>query len=300
MSSKELEVSVEQYKEMESRRKKYHKDRKDGRYIKSMESIMKFMPFVMRTRNDACNLMRDSVELNSITKYVHEKRNAGFDGFNVMYILVAAYVRSVSQNPGVNRFVSGCRIFARNNIEVCMEVKKELKLDAPATMIKFYFEPDFTIDQVYKEMYTKIQAYKNEPEGENNAFDKAADIFCSMPRPFLKWVIRMLYRLDYNGLIPKSLLAISPFHCSMLLTSMGSLGIPPIYHHLYNFGNCPMFISFSSNRHDYIPNKEGEIERKHFLDFNFTLDERICDGQYYAHALHDLKRFLKNPELLEV
>nr|MCR4790636.1 2-oxo acid dehydrogenase subunit E2 [Treponemataceae bacterium] len=47
-------------------------------------------------------------------------------------------------------------------------------------------------------------------------------------------------------------------------------------------------------------NKEGEIERKHFLDFNFTLDERICDGQYYAHALHDLKRFLKNPELLEV
>ena len=300
ITQKNYEFPVEQAKQIEAKRKKHRFDRSDGRYIKSLESLTKFMPFIMRTRNDANNLFQDSVDLKEIENFIRKKRAEGLEGFNAMYLLVAGYVRTVSQKPGINRFVSGCRIFARKNIEVCMEVKKNLKLDAPATMVKFYFESDFTVNQVYEEMHSKITAYQNEPEEENNAFDKVADIFCSMPRWFLKWVIHILYRLDYNGHIPKSLLAVSPFHCSMVLSSMGSLGIPPVYHHLYNFGNCPMLLTFSTNRHDYIPNREGEIEKKHFLDFKFTLDERICDGQYYAAAIHDLKMYLKNPELLEV
>jgi len=37
--------------------------------------------------------------------------------------------------------------------------------------------------------------------------------------------------LDYFGLAPYSLIKVSPFHGSMFITSLGSLGIPPIYHH---------------------------------------------------------------------
>ena len=77
-------------------------------------------------------------------------------------------------------------------------------------------------------------------------------------------------------------------------------GVPSVFHHLYNFGNVPMFITFSTNRHINEAKADGSIVKRHFLDFNITMDDRICDGQYYSEALHDFRKYLKNPELLEV
>ena len=275
-------------------------DRKDGRLLRSIEPIAIFSLYIMNSRNDANNYISDSVELSSIDKYVHKKRLEGFEGFNAMYVLAAAYVRVVSQKPGINRFINGHRIYARNNIEVSMMVKKEMSLNSPETMFKFFFKPQDTINEVYKEMHEKIHAYQTEPESDaNEDMDKFLNTVIKFPRCLLRLMMRLLYHLDYHGMIPKSLLEISPFHGSMVLSSIGSLGVPSVFHHLYNFGNVPMFITFSTNRHENEAKKNGTIEKKHFLDFNITMDDRICDGQYYSEALHEFRKYLKNPELLE-
>ena len=252
----------------------------------------------MKTRNDASNLFSDAIELSAIKKYVHEKRRLGKPGFNAMHVLVASYIRCVASNPGINRFINGYRIFARNNIQVIMEVKKELSLNAPATMLKFTFTPDATADDVYKLMNSKILEYKNAEE-KNSSFEKITKILCSFPRWIFKMAIGLLKFLDYYGKIPKFLLEISPFHGSLVITSMASLNIPSIYHHLYNFGNVPMFISFSTARHENAVDKNGDPVKKHFLDIKITTDERICDGQYFASALHELRRCLNNPHILD-
>ena len=54
--------------------------------------------------------------------------------------------------------------------------------------------------------------------------------------------------LEESGLLPRALTDLSPFHGSLYITSMASLGIPPIYHHLYDFGNVPVFCSFGKKR----------------------------------------------------
>ena len=276
-------------------------DRKDGRLLRSIEPIAIFSLYIMNTRNDANNSVSDSVELSAIDKYVHRKRQEGFEGFNIMYVLVAAYVRVVSQKPGINRFINGHRIYARNNVEVSLMVKKKLALNAPETMFKFFFNPDFTIYDVYKDMHEKIYAYQNEPDTDvSDDLDNFLKAIVRLPRWILRLVMRLLYKLDYHGLIPQSLLALSPFHGSMVLSSMGSLGVPSVFHHLYNFGNVPMFITFSTNRHENEVKADGTIQKKHYLDFNITMDDRICDGQYYSTALHEFKKYIKNPELLEV
>lgn len=275
-------------------------DRKDGRLLRSIEPIAIFSLYIMNTRNDANNTITDCVDLSAIDKYVHKKRQEGFEGFNVMYILAAAYVRVASQKPGINRFINGHRIYARNNIEVSMMIKKQLSLNAPETMFKFFFQPDYTINDVYKYMHEKIHAYQNEPESDvADDLDKFLKKMVSLPRWILRMVMRFLYWMDYHGLIPQSLLELSPFHGSMVLSSMGSLGVPPVFHHLYNFGNVPMFITFSTNRHATETCADGKITKKHFLDFNITMDDRVCDGHYYSQALHELRKYLKNPELLE-
>ena len=280
--------------------KKRRGDRKDGRLIRSINPMSIFALYVMQTRNDANNYISDSVELDAIEKYVHKKRNEGFEGFNAMYVFAAAYVRVVSQKPGINRFVSGYRLYARNNIEVIMTIKKELSLNAPETVVKFFFEPENTIDEVYNQMHSKIKAYQNAAEPEDaDDLEKFLRFALKLPRTLLRLFMKILNRLDYNGHIPQSLLKISPFHGSMVMSAIGSLGIPSVFHHLYNFGNVPMLITFSTNRHEKDIKRDGTIVKKHYLDFIITTDDRICDGQYYSEALHELHKYLKNPELLE-
>jgi hypothetical protein len=121
-----------------------------------------------------------------------------------------------------------------------------------------------------------------------------------IPSVLLKFVIWLLKLLDYFGLLPNFLLRISPFHGSMFITSMGSLGIPPIYHHLYDFGNLPVFISFGAKRRVNEVQSDGSVGRKKYIDFTVVTDERICDGFYYATALKYIKRLMMHPEQLDV
>ncbi|MEG0035891.1 MAG: hypothetical protein RR743_04440, partial [Oscillospiraceae bacterium] len=55
-------------------------DRRDGRLIRSFPAFNKFMPFIMKTRNDASNLFRDSVEVTEIDRWLREKRAEGYKG----------------------------------------------------------------------------------------------------------------------------------------------------------------------------------------------------------------------------
>lgn len=278
--------------------KKHLGDRRDGRRVRTVEPITTLIPFFMKQRNESCNLVSDCVDLKYIDSYVRAKKAAGLKNFNAMHVLVAAYVRAISQRPGINRFVAGRRIFARNNIQVLMDVKKKMELNAPETMLKFNFNPYDTAEDVYKEMNDKITAYW-ESEDDMDGFDKIARFLTYIPTFVYRIFVNLLLWLDYHGWLPKFIEEASPGHGSMLITSMASLGIPSIYHHLYNFGTCPLFISFSTARHAYELNRDGQVENVHYLDINYTTDERICDGQYYASGLREIRKYLKNPHLLD-
>ena len=45
--------------------------------------------------------------------------------------------------------------------------------------------------------------------------------------------------------------------------------------------------------------RDGTLHRIRHLDLAVTTDEHICDGFYYASAFHELRKYLKNPELLD-
>ena len=209
--------------------------------------------------------------------------------------MLAAYVRVISERPGINRFCAGQRIYARKNVECVMTIKKELSLESPDTCIKVEFDPRDNVENVYK----KFQKVARAAVAEETDFDDTARILTKLPRFLFRWAIRLLTWLDYHGWLPKALMKVSPFHGSMIITSMGSLGIPAIYHHLYNFGTLPLFLSYGSVFTADAIKRDGSRERHHFVTFKAVCDERICDGYYYASAFKRIKRYLLHPELLD-
>ena len=269
---------------------------KEGRRIKSDSPMNAVSPFIMPTRTGASNIFHATVDIGKCEQLIRELKNEGMKGLGMMHLFIASYVRTVSQYPGINRFIQGQRVYARKNIEVCLTIKKELKLNAPETVIKVNATPYDTLTSIYEQLSQEIDT--NRQMGDQNNMDAVARLLVKLPSLILRFTVWILKIFDYLGILPRFLTKLSPFHGSMFITNMGSLGMPPIYHHLYNFGNLPLFVAMGSKRSEYVLNKEGNVEKKRFIDFTFVCDERICDGHYYATAFKKLKKILENPDQL--
>ena len=270
---------------------------KEGRKIKTLPPMNVVSTYFMPNRNGASNQFSTRIDITETEKYIQEKRREGLPGLGIMHVLLAAYVQTVAAYPGINRFIRGQRIFARNNIEMCLTIKKEMALDAQETVLKIPANADATLENIYTTMAGMIE--ENRCEGDGNGMDSAARILTFMPSIMLKFTVWFLKVLDYFGLLPRFITKLSPFHSSMFITNLGSLGIPPIFHHLYDFGNIPLFISMGMKRTEYVTKKDGSTEKRKFVDVTIVCDERICDGHYYATAFKKLKRLAENAWLLE-
>ena len=280
-----------------SKYKRRFGDRKEGRLLRSLPAFAKFVPFIMPTRNDACNQYEESFEVSDVDRRLRKLRVDGYKGIGILHFIIAAYIRGVSMLPGMNRFVVGRRIYARDNIEVVMTVKRSLAIDATETTIKVVFEPTDTIFDVYRKMNEKIDEIKT-VEGNNNTED-VAEAMCKAPRFLLRFALTILRIMDYFGWLPQSLLDASPFHGSMIITDLGSLRIGPVYHHIYNFGTLPVFISFGAKRHAYELDRHGNMVDRKYVDCKFVMDERTVDGHYYAQFLQAFRYMCQHPEIVE-
>ena len=273
-------------------------DRNDGRRLRSLSPIFAVSPYLMKTRNTSQNFLADHVEVTEMERYIAEKRREGLKNFGTLHVLLAAYVRACARYPGVNRFIAGQRIFARDGeIEVNMTVKKEMRNDSPDTVIKVTFDPTLTAGEVYERFNERVRQVKDAPT--DTSFDKLAGAFHMIPGLLLKFFVFFLQGLDYFGLLPRFLTKLSPFHGSLYVTSMASLGIPPIYHHLYDFGNVPVFCAMGKKRRVLEPKRDGGVELKKYIDFNYVTDERIVDGFYYASVLRCIHNLLSDPWQLD-
>ena len=273
-------------------------DRMDGRRIRSMHPIAQMIPYIMVNRNGASNKMAASLEITHAERYVRKKRKEGLTSFGLMHVFLAAYCRAVAKYPGINRFISGQKVYSRGeDIQFCIVVKKDMTIDSPETTIKVHFSPRDTADDVYRKLSEEVEKVKNTPL--DSSFDTLTHAFTLIPGLFLKFTLWLLKTLDYFGCLPKRLLELSPFHGSIFITSLGSLGIPPVYHHLYDFGNMPMFCAIGCKRKSVELQEDGTLVQKKYIDCKFTSDERITDGFYFAAFFKYFMRLMRHPEVLD-
>lgn len=273
-------------------------DRSDGRRLRTLSPMAQVSPYIMVTRNTSTNYFEEALEISHVDRYIRQKRREGLTSFGITHVLLASYCRTLCKYPGLNRFLSGQKVYSRgDDIQYCMTIKKEMTADSPDTVIKVHLTPRDTADDVYRKLQAAVDDVKNTPLDSN--FDNTAGLFTLIPGVFLKFVVWLLKLLDYFGMLPKFLLEVSPFHGSLFFTSMGSLGIPPIYHHLYDFGNLPVFGSFGMKRRANEVLEDGTVVQRKYVDVKFCLDERIVDGFYYAAFFKHYKRILQHPEVLD-
>ena len=269
--------------------------RSDGKELKHVMPFFRIMPCIMKERDDSQVFFNQDIAIKKIDEYISTKAQEGIK-FTLLDIMFAAIVRIFAERPKLNRFAINGRIYARNKITLAITIKKSLTEDGDETTVKVDFDGTENIYEVRDRLQALIKENKD-VEAENGT-DKIAGVLAKIPTSILKIAVGILKVLDKHGHLPKSIIEVSPFHTSAVVTNVGSLGIDSIYHHVYNFGTTSMFFAIGKKKKSYVFN-DDELAKERTVNVAFVGDERICDGQYYASSFRSLVRYVTHPELLE-
>ena len=269
--------------------------RPDGRRLKGVDPVVQITPYVMPMRCDAQVFLEHKLDYEMLSRYIARKAVEG-EKVTFMQIIVAAYVRGVSQHPEINRFIKNKQYYARNNCSVSYTILKEMQHhDSPETVVRILFDLTDTLFDVRDRMNDAVE--RNRGVENANFVDKLAKGVLAIPG-LATLIVGLVRLLDRYGLAPGALLNELPFFSSMFITNNGSIGLHHVWHHIYNFGNVSMFLGMGSVMKEATV-EDGKPRMKRWLPIGITVDERVCSGAHYAEFFADVINCLNHPELLE-
>jgi hypothetical protein len=271
--------------------------RPDGRRLmKGIDPIVQFTPYIMPTRVDAQNFCKQTIDYNTLALYIKQARTKGHN-LTFMSIVIAAFVRTVSQCPELNRFVINKQIYARNRISVSFVVLRRRPDDSiMESLAKVDFEATDTVFDVGRKIEEAVGAGREDKSA--NLTDLFARTLLAVPG-LATVVVGLVRLLDRYGLMPGIVYKASPFHTSMFITNMASINMTYIYHHLYNFGTTSIFLGLGKIERALKPISGGKLGYRNEMPIGVVTDERICGGASYARALSVMQRYLRDPSLME-
>ncbi len=268
--------------------------RADGKRLRNVDPIYTIVPHIMTERHDAMNMITLDLPLEPMQKYIRKKAEEGVKISHMMVIL-AAYVRVLSEFPALNRFIANRKAYKHKDITVSMVVLKTGSR-SDETMSKIYLEPTDTIFDVKEKVGQYID--DNRKYDNDNSTDKIVKALLSIPG-LLRGAVSILRWADRHGLLPNAIVKASPFHASLLITNLASIRTNHIYHHVYDFGTTSISMALGNMRE--VPRRtiDGTIVHDRCIPVGMVMDERIASGSYFALAFRAFKRYIAHPEMLE-
>ena len=264
------------------------KNRKDAKWVKPKDAVQAIMPHLMDKRTDAEVSYQTDFDITALCKWV-DKKNLELNDFKMttFQALISVFAMTVFNREYLNRFIKNKRIYQRNKVNMAFVAKNKFEDSAEEKLISIDLDPnDNALDLAHK---IAIDVWKAKTS-EDKDFDKTLEKFTSLPTPILSLVFGFVKILDKHGWTPDSLTKGDTNYATVLLTNLGSIHANSCYHHLNNYGTNSIMIAVGTIK---------EETGKKTVDIQFTFDERIADGFYFAKSISLAQYIANNPQLLE-
>lgn len=268
--------------------------RSDGKRIKYEDILVKMTPHFMKTRNDAVNQIMHPVRVEDMDAWIREKSEKEGIVFNYMHVVMATIVRLLATRQRLNRFVVRGAVYQRNCISISLTVKRSLRDEGAESTIKVPFTGEETIYEVKE----KIDKAIKESIDEDNKTQKTIKKLAVLPNWLLRFAIGTIKWLDNRNMLPKALINASPFHTSVYVTYLKSIRCDAVLHHIYNFGTTGIFVAIGKEKFAPVADFE-ELKVGKIMNLGITMDERFCDGFYFAKSLRIWNDMFHNLSELE-
>jgi hypothetical protein len=274
-------------------------DKPDARYIRDVPGLTTIMFHIMPKRTESEVYLYDKIDATDLLKFI-EKKNAGHPNYKttVFHCFVLAVARMIRERPKMNRYVQGRRLYERDEISMSFLAKRRFADDAEEAFMMVVPKDYDNIDTVSHKIYGDLTEVRRH-EHSTGGMDATVDSFAKIPRLLLMLVVRIIRWLDFWGLVPKALKEGDSNYSTVLLSNLGSIKGPAVYHHLNNYGTNSIMITVGTLHKEEMVMPDGTKQIRDVLDFGATLDERIADGFYFVRSLRLVKYIFAHPELLD-
>ena len=288
---------------MAEKRKRKLGDRRDGRLIKESRGLQCIMPHLMAKRTEAEVCLSDIFDVTELLKFIDKKNveilaGGGDYKMTLFHCIVAGVTKMIMERPLLNHFIQGRRVYERNDISLSFVAKRRFTDHAEEALMVLVPKETDTINEIAKKIVGDVRETRKS-EVANGGIDGIMTTLSKLPMPILAFIVGFIKFLDFWGHNIPAITEGDPNYTTVLLSNLGSIKCPSVYHHLNNYGTNSIMITIGTIHKEELIMPDGSKEIRDVVDFSATIDERIGDGFYFARSLKLIKHIFANPELLE-
>jgi len=273
-------------------------DRRDGKKVDA-PGLQTVMTALFPKRTECEVYLHDVIDATELVKYL-EKKNEGKteEKMTIFHCMITGLARMLYERPIMNRFIQGYRIYQRNEISLSFVAKRRFKDNSEEALMYLITKPTDTVNEISKEIIGDVREMRKS-EHATGGVDELLDKFAALPRLVMAGSVKVIRWLDFWGVNPEFITEGDPNYSSILVSNLGSIRCPSVYHHLNNYGTNSIMVTIGTLHKEEMVMPDGHKEIRDVIDIGATLDERIGDGFYFARSLKLIKHIFAHPEILE-
>lgn len=273
-------------------------DRRDGHWVKDAPGINVVMSCLYPKRTDSEVYLHLEVDITDLLRYIEEKNGPGAEYKTTLFhCIVAIVARAVNERPKLNRFVQGARTYERDEITISFVAKRRFTDHSEEALMVYKAKGSDTLADISRRIVGEVHEMREQKQAEG--LDDILNKFGRLPRPLLMLIVRAVRWLDFWGKVPKVFTEGDPNYTTVLISNLGSIKCPAVYHHLNNYGTNSVLLTIGAMHKTPTVMPDGSVQVRDFVDIGATLDERIGDGFYFARSLKLIQYICAHPELLD-
>ncbi|MBX3202215.1 MAG: 2-oxo acid dehydrogenase subunit E2 [Labilithrix sp.] len=266
--------------------------RPDGSLARDVPAYRRIMPYLMRGKNESAAYFEQELDLTETQAFIERWNATSPLRITLFHVYLWAVIQTLAARPRLNRFVAGSRIYDRDGIWISYSAKKAMRDDAPVVVLKKRFEAGRPFGELVEQLHGHVSQGRSD---EKSHVDKELSLVLALPSLLVRALIALQRWLDAWNLLPSSLIRPDPMYASMFVANLGSLKLEAVHHHLYEYGNIPIFACIGRSKRVVAVDERGAVTTRLVATVKYTYDERVEDGLYCAAALGHLQKLVERP-----
>ena len=235
-----------------------------------------------------------SIKMDEALRYIDAFREHTGKHLTVSHMVAKAIGAVLEEVPDANALLRFNQIYLRDSIgvffQVVMKDPKTGEIDLSGTTIQKPNEK--TLEQIVDEFAKKVSSVRG---GTDEALNKSRDLMSRIPPWAMSPVLRLTSFLNYTlnldlswAGMPKDLFG------SVMITNVGSLGLPYALVPLVPYSRVPLLLALGSIEERAVV-EDGQLVARKVMDVGATFDHRILDGGHAAKMHRIVSAWMEHP-----